>query len=209
MSDLRKRAWQWSKRVTASFGELTCALFYERSLAETVRPPSNPLGASIRLAEESDLDTICQLYADDPWLWLGDGPRDQAARGLYLDRLRRGERCFLAFVDGVLAHANWTCFTLGATPCRDIRSGCVRARSTPPMPSRHRPSVARASMGWCWVPCWTRRGGKVPVMPTRWANSTGPTRTRAAGRSVGRNAAASTFSCLAGRHGHHSWSAAA
>ena len=79
MGDLRKRAWQWSKRVTASMGELTCALFYERSLAEPVGPPSNPLGASIRLADESDLDTICQLYADDPWLWLGDGPRDQAA----------------------------------------------------------------------------------------------------------------------------------
>lgn len=122
MGDLRKRAWQWSKRVTASFGELTCALFYERSLAEPVRPPANPLGASIRLAEESDLDTICQLYADDPWLWLGDGPRDQAARGLYLDRLRRGERCFLAFVDGVLAHANWTCFTWGdALPGHQIR----------------------------------------------------------------------------------------
>lgn len=122
MGDLRKRAWQWSKRVTASFGELTCALFYERSLAEPVRPPVNPLGASIRLAEESDLDTICQLYADDPWLWLGDGPRDQAARGLYLDRLRRGERCFLAFVDGVLAHANWTCFSWGdALPGHPIR----------------------------------------------------------------------------------------
>ena len=122
MGDLRKRAWQWSKQVTAPFGELTCALFYERSLAEPVRPPANPLGASIRLAEEADLDTICQLYVDDPWLWLGDGPRDQAARGLYLDRLRRGERCFLAFVDGVLAHANWTCFTWGdALPGHPIR----------------------------------------------------------------------------------------
>lgn len=122
MGDLRTRAWQWSKRMTASIGELTCALFYERSLTEPVRPPANPLGASIRLAEESDLDTICQLYADDPWLWLGDGPRDEAARGLYLDRLRRGERCFLAFVDGVLAHANWTCFTWGdALPGHPIR----------------------------------------------------------------------------------------
>ena len=50
MGDLRKRAWQWSKQVTAPFGELTCALFYERSLAEPVRPPANPLGASRRLS---------------------------------------------------------------------------------------------------------------------------------------------------------------
>ena len=122
MDDLRKQAWQLSKRATAPFGELTCALFYEHSLTERVRPPPNQLGASIRLAEEADLDTICRLYADDPWLWLGDGPRDRTARDLYLDRLRRGERCFLAFVDGVLAHANWTCFTWGdALPGHPIR----------------------------------------------------------------------------------------
>ncbi len=82
----------------------------------------NPLGASIRRAGGGDLDTICRLYVDDPWLWLGDGPRDEAARGRYLDRLRRGEQCWLAFVDGVLAHANWTCFNWGdALPGHPIR----------------------------------------------------------------------------------------
>ena len=113
MVDLRKQAWQWSRRATAPFGELTCALFFERSLIEPVPPSANPLGASIRLAGEADLDMICDLYAGDPWLWLGDGPSDDTARDLYLDRLRRGERCSLAFVDGVLAHINWTCFTWG------------------------------------------------------------------------------------------------
>jgi GNAT superfamily N-acetyltransferase len=122
MVSLGTRVWQWSRKIAAPFGELDCALFFERSLAKPVLLPANSLGASIRSAEETDLDIICHLYAGDAWLWLGDGPRDETARGLYLDRLRRGERCFLAFVDGVLAHVNWTCFTWGdALPGRPIR----------------------------------------------------------------------------------------
>ncbi len=118
----RTTAWKWSRKTASPFGELACALFFERSLVEPVPPAANRLGASIRLATEDDLDLICPLYAGDSWLWLGNGPSDQAARGLYLDRLRRGERCFLAFVDGALAHANWTCFSWGdALPGHPIR----------------------------------------------------------------------------------------
>jgi GNAT superfamily N-acetyltransferase len=103
---VRGRLWQCARKCAAPIGDLCCVLLFERSLADP--PPSvpNTLDASIRLATEDDVDTICELYAGDTWLWLG-------SRDLYRDRLRRGEKCFLAFVDGVLAHVNWTCFQWG------------------------------------------------------------------------------------------------
>ncbi len=102
----RGRLWQLARKGAAPIGDLCCALLFERSLTDPAPSVPNTLGASIRLATEDDVDTICELYAGDSWLWLG-------SRDLYLDRLRRGERCFLAFVDGVLAHVNWTCFQWG------------------------------------------------------------------------------------------------
>jgi len=124
------RLWQGARRCAAPLGELCCALLFERSLADPPPPVPNALDASIRLATEDDVDTLCALYAADAWLWLG-------SRDLYRDRLRRGERCFLAFVDGMLAHVNWTCFQWGdalpGVPLR-LRAGEVYTTDafTPP-----------------------------------------------------------------------------
>ncbi len=108
------RLWRWAQDAVKPAGELCCALLFERSLAEPLPAMANRLDASIRLATESDLDTICRLYAGDSWLWLG-------SQDLYRDRLRRGERCYLAVVDGALAHVNWTCFSWGdALPGRPL-----------------------------------------------------------------------------------------
>ncbi|MFI5002557.1 MAG: GNAT family N-acetyltransferase, partial [Reyranellales bacterium] len=71
---------------------------------------------------EDDIDAICRLYAGDEWLWLGRSPDDRLARGLYIDRLRRGELCYIASVEGEIAHINWTCFSWGdALPGHPIR----------------------------------------------------------------------------------------
>jgi len=124
------RLWQGARKCAAPLGELCCALLFERSLADPPPPVPNALDASIRLATEDDVDTLCALYAADAWLWLG-------SRDLYRDRLRRGERCFLAFVDGMLAHVNWTCFQWGdalpGVPLR-LRAGEVYTTDafTPP-----------------------------------------------------------------------------
>lgn len=73
------------------------------------------------------MDEICRLYAADPWLYLGEpageaGTGAAAARDLYCDRLRRGELCFLATVDGRIAHVNWLCARWGdALPGHPIR----------------------------------------------------------------------------------------
>lgn len=115
--------WRWLRAATSPFGELSCpVILFERSLAEAVAGPPGAPAASIRLAREDDLDAVCKLYADDPWLWLGKDRHDRSARSHYADRLRRGEQCYLATVGGELAHVNWTCFDWGdALPGHPIR----------------------------------------------------------------------------------------
>ncbi|MBV8394246.1 MAG: hypothetical protein JOY81_13780 [Alphaproteobacteria bacterium] len=111
------RLWQWARKSAAPFGDLCCALLFERSLAAPPPTVANALGAAIRLATEDDLDMICALYSGDTWLWLD-------SRDAYRDRLRRGERCYLAFVEDAVAHVNWTCFSWGDTlPGRPLRLG--------------------------------------------------------------------------------------
>jgi hypothetical protein len=115
MQFLRNALWQGARLLTRPFGDLCCALLFELSLAEPVPAVPDRLGVSFRLATEADLPTICQLYKDDPWLWLGS-PQP------YRDRLSRGERCYLATVNGEIAHINWTCFHWGdAVPGRPLR----------------------------------------------------------------------------------------
>jgi GNAT superfamily N-acetyltransferase len=114
--------WRWARAATSPFGDLSCAILFERSLAGPVPPAANRLRVSLRLADEDDLDMICTLYAGDSWLWLGTGPGDHAARAHYVERMRRGELCYLALVDGQLAHVNWICFSWGeALPGRPLR----------------------------------------------------------------------------------------
>ena len=101
----------------ARWGELGCEDLLEMSLDPELPPAPPPAGISLRHAEEADLDEVIALYADDPWLYLADfapepGDRSQV-RGLYLDRLRRGERCFLAIAGRQIAHANWCCYQWG------------------------------------------------------------------------------------------------
>jgi hypothetical protein len=102
-------------------GNLCCALLLERSLVDPVPVRDRP-EVALRLAMPDDIEMICRLYRDDPWLWLGsEGGSWESARGLYSDRLARGERCYLAFVDGELGHINWTCRRWGdALPGRPL-----------------------------------------------------------------------------------------
>lgn len=113
--------WQIARKGTAPLGDLCCALLLERSLIDpvTVRERGD---VALRLATVDDIDMICRLYRDDPWLWLGSEAGSwESARGLYGARLARGERCYLAFVDGKLGHINWTCLHWGdALPGRPL-----------------------------------------------------------------------------------------
>lgn len=106
--------WRMARKGSAGLGDLCCALLLERSLVDRVPVPRERSGVALRLATPDDIDMICKLYSDDPWLWLGSAQDSwSSARALYVDRLSRGERCYLAFVDGELGHINWTCSRWG------------------------------------------------------------------------------------------------
>jgi GNAT superfamily N-acetyltransferase len=111
------RVWQRLARLLAPWGELGWDILLQRSLLDELPEVKPAVEVTLRLAGPEDIDTLVDLYATDPWLYIGDatpspGSRERA-RELYLDRLRRGEQCFLAMCSDSLAHVNWTCFSWG------------------------------------------------------------------------------------------------
>ena len=110
-------------RALTPWGELGCEVLLERSLENDLPAVEPRIDVTLRLAHAADVDQISRLYAPDPWLYIADGPGDhRKACELYLDRLRRGELCFLAICGDAIAHVNWSCFTFAeALPEHPIR----------------------------------------------------------------------------------------
>jgi GNAT superfamily N-acetyltransferase len=104
-------------RALAPWGDLGCAVLLERSLLDDLPAVKPDLEVTLRLAYPADLEEISRLYASDPWLYIVEGPpgpgSHEQALDLYLDRLRRGELCFLAMSGDTIAHVNWVCFSWG------------------------------------------------------------------------------------------------
>ena len=118
--------WQQLGRALARAGDLGCDVLLQRSLLDDLPAVKPDVEVTLRKALPADLDRIIPLYSSDPWLYLGESsplPGGlEKARELYLDRLRRGEICFLAMCGDAIAHVNWTCFTWGdALPEHPIR----------------------------------------------------------------------------------------
>jgi GNAT superfamily N-acetyltransferase len=113
-------------RALAPWGELGCAVLLERSLLSDLPAAKTDVEVKLRLALPTDIDEISRLYSSDPWLYLVDGASTpgshEKACELYLDRLHRGELCFLAMSRDAIAHVNWICFSWGdALPEHPIR----------------------------------------------------------------------------------------
>jgi GNAT superfamily N-acetyltransferase len=113
-------------RALNPWGELVWAVLLERSLLDDLPEVIPKAGVTLRLALPADLDEITRVYSTDPWLYILEGPPmpgdHEKARDRYLDRLRRGELCFLAISREAIAHVNWICFTEGeALPDHPIR----------------------------------------------------------------------------------------
>jgi GNAT superfamily N-acetyltransferase len=113
-------------RALARWGELGCDVLLDRSLQDDLPPVETDAAVTLRLALPADLDAISRLYSSDPWLYILEGPPmpgdHEKACALYLDRLRRGELCFLAMSGDAIAHVNWICFKWGdALPEHPIR----------------------------------------------------------------------------------------
>ena len=115
--DLVNILWRILKAATSPFGELCCDILFERSLLDPLPEAKTTLEAVLRKATPADVDEICRLYSGDPWLYLGDAGlpagADDRARERYLDRLERGELCFIASVAATTAHVNWVCLSWG------------------------------------------------------------------------------------------------
>jgi hypothetical protein len=120
--------WTALARLLSPLGTVSLEMLLERDLTTTVEPISARIPVAIREAMDADLDSITFLFSKDSYLYLGDEPISQStnrgrgavdravepkAREPYRDRLRRGEKCFLALVGSEIAHVNWLCFSWG------------------------------------------------------------------------------------------------
>jgi hypothetical protein len=100
-------------------GTLSLEILFVRDLTVSVPEVSASIEITIRTADEADLDWIAGMYRDDPYLYIGDEHVDEAAADsdskadveAYRRRLRRGEKCFLAFAGQQIVHVNWLCFS--------------------------------------------------------------------------------------------------
>lgn len=138
--------WFWGllDRVLAPWGEVGRDVLLERPLHEDLPAATPGADVTLRQALPADLDEIVRLYSADPWLYLGEGPptpgSHEKVRELYLDRLRRGELCFLAMSGDEIAHVNWICFTWGDAlpghPIRLHRGEVFTTDALTPMPYR-------------------------------------------------------------------------
>jgi GNAT superfamily N-acetyltransferase len=106
-----------SGRALSRWGELGFDVLLERSLTDDLPAVATDAEVTLRLARPADLEEIIRMYATDPWLYIGEWPptpgSHERAHELYLDRLRRGELCFLAMSGNAIAHVNWICFSWG------------------------------------------------------------------------------------------------
>jgi GNAT superfamily N-acetyltransferase len=118
--------WRGLNRALSPFGDLCCGILFERSLLDPLPVATTSLDVVVRLATAGDIAEISRLYSGDSWLFLGESSTaegaEKAGHDAYLDRLRRGELCFLAIGEGRIAHVNWICRTWGdALPGHPIR----------------------------------------------------------------------------------------
>jgi GNAT superfamily N-acetyltransferase len=90
-----------ARKLVRPFGDLSIEVVLERDLGMPIQTVTARADLMVREATEEDLEQIIRLYAGRP-------------RDNYQMRMRRGEKCFIAFVGLEIAHVNWTCFRRGA-----------------------------------------------------------------------------------------------
>lgn len=96
--------WRIIVKLVAPIGELGVHILYEQNLTSPIAPVEPRVAATIRLATETDVEALLRLQRYMP----GDDATDEQ-RGKYLERLRRGETCFLVYVRCDLAAFDWMC----------------------------------------------------------------------------------------------------
>ena len=117
--------WRILVKLVAPLGELSMEILYERDLTDEIAPLPARANVTIREASAADIDAMLRLEGlpvvrDESGPEVVQSPAaaeaiEQAAffRGLYKDRLDRGESCILGFVGSELTHTNWLCRQAG------------------------------------------------------------------------------------------------
>jgi GNAT superfamily N-acetyltransferase len=113
--------WRILVKLVSPIGNLGINVLYEKDLTPEISPVEVRVPATIRHGTEADIDAVLALQGypvarpgsfADPG---SDGARIDAdektheKRRIYLERLRRGETCFLVFVDAELVAFDWMC----------------------------------------------------------------------------------------------------
>jgi len=115
--------WRVLVKLVRPFGWLSIQILFDMDIAVELKAAHLPADLVIREASEADLDAIVDVYlqGEAEAASTDDSEADQAAPtesdeydeyyDIYLERLRRGEKCFLGFVGNEIVHVNWTCRT--------------------------------------------------------------------------------------------------
>jgi GNAT superfamily N-acetyltransferase len=96
--------WRVIVKLVSPLGDLGINILYAKDLTAEIPPVAPRVAATIRLGTEADVEALLTLQRYKP----GDDETGEQ-RSKYLDRLRRGETCFLVCVGSELVAFDWMC----------------------------------------------------------------------------------------------------
>lgn len=119
--------WRALTAALAPLALVELELLFRRDLRQPVPRLTARVPLVIREAEMHEIEEIARIASAESHLaleifesevirWTPESERRTRKPGLlrhYLDRIARGEKCFVALVDNKIAHINWTCFKWG------------------------------------------------------------------------------------------------
>jgi len=113
--------WRILVKLVSPIGNLGIYILYEKDLAPEIPPVQARVPATVRQGTEEDIDAVLALQGYtvartgtfvDPGggsAKIDEDEKTRDQRRIYRERLRRGETCFLVFVDSELVAYDWMC----------------------------------------------------------------------------------------------------
>jgi len=101
--------WRILVKLVAPIGGLGVYVLYEKDLTLEIPPVEPRVPATIRHGTEEDIDAVLALQGYTLGTEIDEEEITLKQRRIYLDRLRRGETCFLVFVGSELVAFDWMC----------------------------------------------------------------------------------------------------
>jgi len=110
--------WKGILKAASPFGRLGMEMVFYMDLTRPMDPRAARVGVDIEEASEADADSIVAVRHPPLPAERLENARERALHAVTVefstqrirDDLRRGEKCFIARIDGAIAHTNWTRF---------------------------------------------------------------------------------------------------